>query len=148
MIFITTYDPFDRDRMVYTIRNCCVEEPDLPYEDGAETLFLYTKGTKGDPPQELRELLQYEEAGADSSWTQNVDGILVIRGNGEFADFLKVLADGKEIAPENYTADTTVIAPKTGDASKDALLAALAVVSFAGLAGMLVLKKRKCVSNR
>ena len=55
------YDPFDRDRMVYTIRNCCVEEPDLPYEDGAETLFLYTKGTKGDPPQELRELLRYME---------------------------------------------------------------------------------------
>ena len=61
VIFITTYDPFDRDRMVYTIRNCCVEEPDLPYEDGAETLFLYTKGTKGDPPKELRELLQYME---------------------------------------------------------------------------------------
>ena len=61
VIFITTYDPFDRDRMVYTIRNCCVEEPDLPYEDGAETLFLYTKGTKGDPPRELRELLRYME---------------------------------------------------------------------------------------
>ena len=61
VIFITTYDPFDRDRMVYTIRNCCVEEPDLPYEDGAETLFLYTKGTKGDPPGELRELLRYME---------------------------------------------------------------------------------------
>ena len=26
-----------------------------------ETLFLYTKGTKGDPPRELRELLQYME---------------------------------------------------------------------------------------
>ena len=61
VIFITTYDPFDRDRMVYTIRNCCVEEPDLPYEDGAETLFLYTKGTKGNPSQELRDLLQYME---------------------------------------------------------------------------------------
>ena len=61
VIFITTYDPFDRDRMVYTIRNCCVEEPDLPYEDGAETLFLYTKGMKGDPPRELRELLRYME---------------------------------------------------------------------------------------
>ena len=152
--------------------------------------------------------------GADSSWTQNVDGSLVIHGDGEFVDFLKVLVDGKEIAPENYTAeegstvitlkaeflstlsegshtfeivwrdgsagthftvvrnssgnnnggnnngnsagnnnsgdnagsgntaDTTVIAPNTGDASKDVLLAVLAVVSFAGLAGMLVLKKK------
>ena len=158
--------------------------------------------------------------GADSSWTQNVDGSLVIRGDGEFAGFLKVLVDGKEIAPDNYTAeegstvitlkaeflstlsegshtfeivwrdgsasthftiarnssgnnnggnnaggnntggnntgnnnsgdnagsgntaDTTVIAPNTGDTSMDVLLAVLAVVSFAGLAGMLVLKKK------
>ena len=45
-------------------------------------------------------------------------------------------------AGSDNTADTTVIAPKTGDASRDALLVVLAVVSFAGLAGMLVLKKR------
>ena len=152
--------------------------------------------------------------GADSSWTQNVGGSLVIRGDGEFVDFLKVLVDGKEIAPENYTAaegstvitlkaeflstlsegshtfeivwkngsagthftiarnssgnnnggnnndnsagnnnsvdnagsgntaDTTVIAPNTGDASMDVLMVVLAVASFAGLAGMLVLKKK------
>lgn len=42
--------------------------------------------------------------GADSSWTQNVGGSLVIRGNGEFSEFRKVLVDGIEIAPENYTA--------------------------------------------
>ena len=47
--------------MVYTIKNGCVEEPDLPYEDGARTIFLYTKGTKGEPPEELRQLVQYME---------------------------------------------------------------------------------------
>lgn len=61
MIVILPYDPFGRDRMVYTIQNGCVEEPDLPYEDGARTIFLYTKGTKGDPPEELRQLLNYME---------------------------------------------------------------------------------------
>ena len=61
VIFITTYDPFGRERMVYTIQNGCVEEPDMPYEDGAKTLFLYTKGTKGNPPEELRQLLRYME---------------------------------------------------------------------------------------
>lgn len=148
--------------------------------------------------------------GADSSWTQNVDGSLVIRGDGEFADFLKVLVDGSEIDPANYTAtkgstiitlkpeflstlsegshtfaivwrdgsadthftvarnssgnsggnnngsnnssdnagssdgtaDKTVIAPKTGDDSMDALPAVFVVVSFAGLAGVLVFKKK------
>ena len=47
--------------MVYTIKSCCVEEPDLVYEDGARTIFLYTKGIKGNPPAELQRLLQYLE---------------------------------------------------------------------------------------
>ncbi|MDO4298466.1 MAG: Rpn family recombination-promoting nuclease/putative transposase, partial [Lachnospiraceae bacterium] len=61
VIMIMPYDPFGRDRMVYTIRNVCEEEPDMPYDDGARTLFLYTKGTKGNPAKELRELLHYME---------------------------------------------------------------------------------------
>ena len=61
VIFITTYDPFERGRMLYTVRNGCVEEPDIPYDDGAETLFLYTRGEKGNPPEKLRELLRYME---------------------------------------------------------------------------------------
>ena len=61
VIFITTYDPFDKKRMVYTIKNCCTEEPDLPYEDGARTIFLYTRGVNGNPPEDLSELLRYME---------------------------------------------------------------------------------------
>lgn len=61
VIFITTYDPFGRNRMTYTVRSRCVEEPELPYEDGASTIFLYTKGTAGNPPEELRQLARYLE---------------------------------------------------------------------------------------
>ena len=61
VIMITSYDPFDRNRMIYTIRRKCVEEPDMPYDDGAETIFLYTKGKKGDLPEKLRQLLHYME---------------------------------------------------------------------------------------
>ena len=61
VIFITTYDPFGAARMVYTIKNGCMEMPELPYEDGARTIFLYTKGTEGNPPEDLRELLYYME---------------------------------------------------------------------------------------
>ena len=53
VIFICPYDPFQLNRMVYTIKSCCVEEPGLVYEDGARTIFLYTKGIKGNPPAEL-----------------------------------------------------------------------------------------------
>ena len=61
VIFISPYDPFGLKRMIYTIKNTCVEEPDMPYEDGMQTLFLYTKGSKGNPPEELRRLLRYLE---------------------------------------------------------------------------------------
>ena len=42
--------------------------------------------------------------GANSSWTQNTDGTIVIRGNGEFSMFHAVKVDGKVIDPANYEA--------------------------------------------
>ena len=47
VIFICNYDPFGYDRVLYTIKNRCLEEPEMNYDDGAETIVLYTKGTKG-----------------------------------------------------------------------------------------------------
>ena len=47
------------DRMVYTIRNHCVELPEMDYDDGAVTLFLYVHGKNGDVSRKLRELLNY-----------------------------------------------------------------------------------------
>ena len=61
IIMIMPYDPFGLNRMVYTIQNSCQEEPQMPYDDGAKTLFLYTRGSAGNPPQELCQLLTYME---------------------------------------------------------------------------------------
>ena len=47
--------------MVYTIKNGCIEVPELEYEDGAQTIFLYTRGREGNPPEELKQLLHYME---------------------------------------------------------------------------------------
>jgi len=63
IIMITDYDPFGLNRMIYTVRTGCVEEPDMNYKDGAQTIFLYTKGTEGNPPERLRKLLQYIDGG-------------------------------------------------------------------------------------
>lgn len=41
--------------------------------------------------------------GANSSWTQNTDGNIVIRGNGEIAKFVSVKVDGKVVDADNYT---------------------------------------------
>lgn len=59
IIVILPYDPFNQDRMVYTIRNHCDEVPNLPYDDGARKIFLYTKGTQGNPSQSLKDMLKY-----------------------------------------------------------------------------------------
>ena len=36
-------------------------EPDVPYDDGAKTIFLYTRGTKGRVSEEARQFLRYME---------------------------------------------------------------------------------------
>lgn len=61
VVMIMPYDPFGLNRMVYTVKNRCVEVPEMEYEDGAGTLFLYTKGTEGIPNEAVRQLLQYME---------------------------------------------------------------------------------------
>ena len=61
VIFIVPKDPLGANRMFYTIENKCKELPDLPYDDGAKTILLYTKGTEGNPEDGLRELLAYME---------------------------------------------------------------------------------------
>ncbi len=61
VVMIVPFDPFGKDRVVYTIRNMCQEEPRMLYDDGARTIFLYTKGTRGRSTRKLRELLCYIE---------------------------------------------------------------------------------------
>ena len=61
VIFIMPYDPFGLNRMVYTVKNCCVEAPDMQYDDGNRTIYLYTGGTEGHPTEQLRQLLHYME---------------------------------------------------------------------------------------
>lgn len=69
IIVILPYDPFGKNRMVYTIRNLCSEDPGLPYDDGARKIFLYTKGTEGNPSQALKDMLKYIEKSTDDNVT-------------------------------------------------------------------------------
>lgn len=76
IIVILPYDPFNKNRMVYTIQNQCVEDFSLPYNDGATKIFLYTKGTEGNPSQELRDMLKYiEKTTIDNITNQNIDAV-------------------------------------------------------------------------
>lgn len=61
VIMITTYDPFGLNQILYTIKNKCEEREDLVYDDGAKTVYLYTRGKFGNVSQELKDLLSYME---------------------------------------------------------------------------------------
>ena len=46
LIFICTFDPFDRNFPRYTFRYTCGEEPKLKLKDGSLRIFLHTTATK------------------------------------------------------------------------------------------------------
>lgn len=76
VIMITPYDPHGQNHMIYTIKNMCKEIPDMPYDDGASTIFLYTKGTEGNPPEELKQLLHYmENTTVENAVTEDLQNI-------------------------------------------------------------------------
>ena len=69
IIIILPYDPFGKNRMVYTVQNQCVEDTTIPYDDGARKIFLNTRGTEGNPSQELKDMLKYIEKSTDANVT-------------------------------------------------------------------------------
>ena len=75
VIFILPYDPFGLGRMVYTIQNACKEAPELPYDDGQYTIFLYTKG-KDESGKSLADMLKYMEDSREENATDEVLQIL------------------------------------------------------------------------
>ena len=76
IIFILPYDPFGKDRMVYTIRNEVMEEPDIEYNDGSLKMILYTKGKTNDSGKELQDMLRYiEQSTADNVTNQDIESV-------------------------------------------------------------------------
>lgn len=71
IIVILPYDPFGRNRMVYTIFNQCAEDVSIPYDDGAKKIFLYTKGIEGNSSQSLHDMLKYMENTTEENITNS-----------------------------------------------------------------------------
>ena len=59
VIFICNYDPFDRDRYIYTFENICREEPDLLFGDETVKVVVNTCGSRGEISDELKEIIRY-----------------------------------------------------------------------------------------
>ena len=74
VLFICNYDEFHRGQYIYTFKNMCEEEPDLPLGDGTVKVVVNTKGTVGEISDELKELLLYfDEGKATGAYTKKLD---------------------------------------------------------------------------
>lgn len=62
IIFICTFDLFGQGRYCYTFETRCIENFDLPLDDGVKKIFLNTKGTNDhETRKELIEFLKFVE---------------------------------------------------------------------------------------
>ena len=63
--------------MIYTIKNSCIEEPEMEYEDGARTLFLYTHGENTEGVSEgVQQLLKFmEQTQRDNAVNEDLETI-------------------------------------------------------------------------
>ena len=80
VIFLCTFDPFDRDRYIYKFSSICQEE-DLCEGNGRYNIYLNTKGSKGDINFDLEKFFEYINGGVaaigretDSKLLKTIDG--------------------------------------------------------------------------
>ena len=67
VIFICTFDPFDKNEVYYHIQNQCTNVRDVEYDDGMHTIYLNTKGSKGKVSNYLKTFLNAVDGVFDSS---------------------------------------------------------------------------------
>lgn len=73
VIFICSFDPFDRELYRYTFQNTC-NEAGFPLGDGTQKIFLNTKGiNSADVPKALVHFLKYVENSTESCVEQTND---------------------------------------------------------------------------
>ena len=74
VIFICTFDFFEKGRSVYEFENVCLEDSEIKLNDGTHKIFLNTKGDKSDINRELKSLLEYFDGSEpESELTRRID---------------------------------------------------------------------------
>ena len=66
IIFICTFDPFEKGLPMYTFRNRCIEEEGLELKDEATKLFLNSKGQSDTLDPDIAAFLRYVDGNAPS----------------------------------------------------------------------------------
>ena len=99
VIFICTFDAFDRERYCYTFENICKEEEGLRLDDGTTKIFLNALGTKGEVSPELKAFLRYVAGNkSDDEFVKALDAEVVkIRESKEWRrEYMTLLMRDRE----------------------------------------------------
>ena len=98
VIFICTFDPFNKGRHFYTFENRCNEDNKLVLGDETTKIFLNTKGILDDVDEEMLEFLAYIEESTDA--VANVAKSQLVK---EINQKVKYLKEDKSMEAEYMT---------------------------------------------
>ena len=74
VIFICTFDPFGKDRYIYTFKNRCDEEISITLDDDAVKVVVNVNGKIGDISEEFRDTLNYIAGGVPKTdYVKSID---------------------------------------------------------------------------
>lgn len=94
VIFICRFDPFNKNKCMYSFENLCREDSNLSLGDGRKIFLFNTKGDRNDAPQELADFLDYIETGTvKDKFTGQIDNaVKMAKMNHEWkVEFMKEL---------------------------------------------------------
>ena len=96
-IWILPFDPFGKNKMLYTIKNFVAEDTQIVYNDGAMKLFLYTAGEIGGNDK-LKDMLRYfsksdEENAVDSDLLKLHSIVQQVKDNRKVGEQYMTLQD-------------------------------------------------------
>ena len=96
-IWILPFDPFGKNKMLYTIKNFVAEDTQIVYNDGAMKLFLYTGGEIGGNDK-LKDMLRYfsksdEENAVDSDLLKLHSIVQQVKDNRKVGEQYMTLQD-------------------------------------------------------
>lgn len=74
VIFITTFDPFQQGRYIYTFENRCFEDPNFLLKDSVRRVFVNADGHRGDVSPKMKHFLSYlKSQTATDTFTKRLD---------------------------------------------------------------------------
>ena len=141
VIFICTFDPFEKGRHIYRFENRCIDEPGFSLGDETTKIILNTKGTMDDIPRPLKLFLDYIETGnvmdeytrelqnavvdvrSDEKWRESIMTLEMLKKDVAYDSRLQGLEEGRAEGVSSEKKETALRMFHAGKPMEDIMLA-------------------------